>query len=89
MSIPPATTAIVPVSSEPSCAAVSIPRARPETIAAPASPSARASARAKRQAAAEALRAPTIATAGLSSSARWPLTISAGGAVSSSASNGG
>ena len=65
------------------------PRASPETTTVPAAPSAWASGRAKRQAAAEALRAPTSATAILSSRARSPLTISAGGAVSSSASSGG
>ena len=89
MSMPPAMTAIVPVSSAPSCAAESMPRARPETTTTPRLAQRQASWRAKRQAAAEALRAPTIATAGRSSSARSPLTISAGGAVSSSASSGG
>jgi len=46
-------------------------------------------ARAKRHAAAEALRAPTIATAVRSSRLRLPLAISSGGASSSSASNRG
>jgi hypothetical protein len=52
-----------------------MPRARPETTTAPASPSPCASWRAKRQAAADALRAPTIATVVRDSRWRWPLTI--------------
>ena len=51
-----------------------MPRARPETTTAPAAPRPCASPRAKRHAAAEALRAPTIATAGRSSRPSWPLT---------------
>ena len=71
--MPPAMTPIVPLSSAPSCAALSIPRARPETTTSPSRPRSCASPRAKRQAAAEALRAPTIATAGRSSRPRSPL----------------
>ena len=51
----------------PSCAALSIPRASPDTTLTPSRPSSCASPRAKRHAAALALRAPTIATIGCSS----------------------
>ena len=61
--MPPATTAIVPLSSAPSWAALSIPRARPDTTTRSRWPRSWARPRAKRHAAAEALRAPTIATA--------------------------
>ena len=62
MSTPPATTATVPVSSAPRCAAASMPRARPETTTSPARPSPSARSRARRRPLAEALRAPTTAT---------------------------
>jgi hypothetical protein len=89
MSIPLAITPTVPAWSDPTCAAVSIPRASPETMVAPASLSPIASWRAKRHAAAEALRAPTMATHVRSSSSSLPRRISAGGALSSSASSAG
>ena len=82
MSMPLAITPTVPPSSEPTCAAVSMPRARPETTVAPSLASCWARPRAKRQAAAEALRAPTIATTGRRSSSSEPRTVSIGGALS-------
>ena len=81
-SMPQAMTPIVPVSIDPRCASVSMPRARPETTTASRRPSSCARPRAKRHAAAEALRAPTIATQGRAASAPSPRTISAGGAPS-------
>ena len=89
MSSPLAITPAVPVASEPSCAAVSMPRARPLTTSQPARPSSAANSRAIFRAAAEALRAPTIATAGRSSNSARPFTASTGGAPSASASSGG
>src|SRR5262249_5514906 len=56
------------------CAAASMPRASPETTAKPASPRSRASRSAKRTPAADALRAPTTATAGRLSAAALPRT---------------
>ena len=70
--MPPAMTAMVPLSSDPSCAALSMPapvRTRPRLLRCPRSC---ASPRAKRQAAALALRAPTMATIGRSSSDSCP-----------------
>ena len=67
MSAPPATTATVPLSSAPRCAAASMPRAMPEATTMPASPSPAASSRASRRPLAEALRAPTTATIGAAS----------------------
>ena len=87
-SIPLAMTPIV-FGSAPTCAAVSMPRAKPETTVAPSAARSCARLRAKRQAAAEALRAPTIATHRRLARVRSPRTISAGGAVSVSASSGG
>ena len=72
MSTPPATTAAVPVSSAPTCAAASMPRARPETTTSPPWPSPAASSRASRRPLAEALRAPTTATIGRASNSAWP-----------------
>src|SRR5262245_60665193 len=57
-------------------------RASPETTAKPASPSSRASCSAKRTPAADALRAPTTATAGRLSAAALPRTAKSGGASS-------
>ena len=87
--MPPATTAIVPVSSDPPCAAVSMPRASPEATTKPRWPSCAASPRAKRTAAADALRAPTIADRRPVEQLSRPLTISTGGAPSTSASRRG
>ena len=50
MSIPPAAQPIVPLSIAPSCAAVSMPRASPETTTSPSPPRSCARPRAKRQA---------------------------------------
>ena len=61
---PPASTATVPVGRLARCAAASMPRASPEAIAKPASPSSRASRSANFCPAADALREPTIATIG-------------------------
>lgn len=88
MSIPLAITPIVR-GSAPTCAAVSIPRARPDTTVTPSAARSCASVRANRQAAADALRAPTIPTHIAVASDRSPRTISAGGAVSSAASRAG
>ena len=60
-SMPPATTAQVPVASEPSWAAVSMPRAMPEATTSPARPNSPASWPANLRPSADALRAPTIA----------------------------
>jgi len=80
---------MVPFSRAPSWAALSIPRASPETTTRSCWPRSWARPRAKRQAAADALRAPTIATAVRSSRLRLPLAIISGGASSASASNRG
>jgi hypothetical protein len=89
MSIPPAMTAIVPLASAPACAAASMPRAKPETTTRPSPARSCASVRAKRIAPADALRAPTIATAGRASRPVSPATISTGGALSISPSSDG
>src|SRR5262249_44405156 len=70
---------MVPVARLARWAAASMPRARPETTAKPAAPRSRASRSAKRRPAAEALRAPTTATAGRCSTAVWPRTARSGG----------
>src|SRR5215831_6359264 len=62
--------------------AASMPRARPETMTKPAAPRSRANRPAKRRPAAEALRAPTTATAGRRSAAVLPRTARSGGASS-------
>ncbi len=75
-------TPIVPVSSDPSCAALSMPRAEPGNDHAACLPQivARAPGRSGTPAAL-ALRAPTIATIGLFEQAtRLPFTVSSGGA---------
>ena len=64
MSMPPAKTAMVPPDSAASCAAESMPRARPETITKSASPRPLARSAAIFRPATEALRAPTMAIAG-------------------------
>src|SRR5450631_119855 len=69
---PPASAAMVPVARLPRWAAVSMPRASPDTTARPASPSSRARRPASLMPAAEALRAPTTAIIGRSRTARWP-----------------
>ena len=71
MSIPLAITPMVS-GKAPSCAAPSIPRARPETTVNPASASPAAKSRASFTAAALALRAPTNATHGTEASASVP-----------------
>ena len=63
MSMPEAITPMV-AGRLPRWAAPSIPRARPETTTKPASPSAAAKSRASLTAAAETLRAPTMAMQG-------------------------
>src|SRR6516164_43082 len=73
---------MVPVARLARWAAASMPRARPETTAKPAAPRSRASRSAKRRPAAEALRAPTTATAGRRSAAVLPRTARSGGASS-------
>ncbi|EZP50292.1 hypothetical protein BW41_03179 [Sphingomonas sp. RIT328] len=88
MSMPLAMTPTVR-GSAPTCAAVSMPRARPETIVAPCAARSWAKPRARRQAAAEALRAPTMAMVSAAHSDTSPRTISAGGAASLCASSGG
>ena len=88
--MPPAIDGDRPALERPSWAAVSIPRARPDTTTRSRWPSSCARPRAKRQAAAEALRAPTIATAvPVEQVESSPLAISSGGASSSSASRRG
>jgi hypothetical protein len=73
----------------PSCAAPSMPRARPETTVNPASAKALAKSRASLTAAALALRAPTSATQGSLASARRPRQVTIGGALSNSANSAG
>ena len=65
---------------------LSIPRASPDTTTTPSSPKSCARPRANRQAAALALRAPTMATIGRSNRDRSPRTVRSGGASSISAS---
>ena len=60
LSIPPATTAIVPVGRAFKCATPSIPRAKPEMTTLPAWPSSLANKAVIFLPVAEALRAPTI-----------------------------
>ena len=86
MSTPPATTATVPTASAASCAAASMPRARPETTTRPAKPSSRARVSANLRARAEALRAPTMAIISFCSRCGWPSTLITGGGASSAAS---
>ena len=87
--MPPAITAMVrPVRIAPLCAAVSMPRASPETTTTVAARSA-ASVSAMRWPLAEALRPPTAATHRLPGRAMSPRTIRQGGASSIIASNGG
>ena len=85
-STPPPSTATVPVGIAPSCAAASMPRASPETITRPPWPSSAASPRANRWPAAEATRAPTMATQGRSSSSTRPRVQISGGGGSRAAS---
>ena len=75
--------------SAPSCAAPSIPRARPETTVSPSADRAAANSRASLTAAAEALRAPTSATQGRAASDRSPRAVMIGGAPSIWPSIGG
>ena len=89
MSIPLAITPMVPPPSAARWAAPSMPRASPEATTNPASASSPANCRANLTAAAEALRAPTIATQGRAASARSPRAVMIGGALSSSASKAG
>src|SRR5262249_42204725 len=79
---PPASTATVPVARLARWAAASMPRASPETTAKPAAPKSRASRSAKRTPAADALRAPTSATAGSLSATALPRNAKSGGASS-------
>ena len=72
---------MVPLARLARCAAASMPRASPETTAKPASPRSRASRSAKRTPAADALRAPTTATAGRLSAAALPRTAKSGRVV--------
>ncbi len=88
-SIPPPSTATVPVSSAPSCAAPSTPRAMPETTTSPARPASRARLRANRWPAAEAMRAPTTAMARRCKRAGSPRVQITGGGGSSAAKSGG
>ena len=85
MSTPPATTATVPTASAASCAAVSMPRARPDTTTSPAKPRSRDSMSANLRARAQALRAPTMATISFCSRCGWPRTLISGGGASSAA----
>ena len=87
--MPPAITATVPPSSAPLCAAVSMPRARPETTTMPASARSAAIFRAIRMPSDEAFRAPTIATSGRARSAEEPRAHRSGGASGMSASAAG
>ena len=92
MSMPLAMTAMVPpllADRAPRWAAVSMPRARPDTTVQPACASSRAQPSAMRMAAAEALRAPTIATGRRVPSATSPRAMRMGGAPSAVASSGG
>ena len=73
---------MVPVASEARCAPASMPRASPEAMPKPASPSSRAIRSANFTPAAEALRAPTIATIDIASADDCPRTASSGGASS-------
>jgi hypothetical protein len=87
--VPPASTATVPFATLARCAPASMPRARPETTTNPASPRPRASRPAILMPAAEALRAPTMATHGFVSTEASPRTAISGGASSIAASRGG
>ncbi len=77
--MPPAMTAHVPLASDPSCAAVSMPRASPDAITKPAWPRSVASRRPSLRPNAEALRAPTMPTISRDSTAIWPRTEMRGG----------
>ena len=83
------TPTVAPLDNAPRWAAPSIPRARPETTASPASASAAAKSRDSFTAAAEALRAPTMATVGREATAASPRSVRIGGAPSLAASSGG
>jgi hypothetical protein len=88
MSIPLAITPML-AGNAPSCAAPSIPRARPATTVKPASARAAPKSRASFTAAALALRAPASATQGACPSTSRPQQVIIGGAESSSASSAG
>jgi len=73
-------TAMVPLGSAARCAAVSMPRASPETTTKPAVPRSCAKARAMRVPSDEALRAPTSAIIGRRNRAGSPSSHKSGGA---------
>ena len=88
-STPPPSTATVPLSSAPSCAAASIPLASPDVTIYPPWPRSRARARAKRWPAALAMRAPTTATERACNRPASPKAHITGGGGSMAASWGG